>query len=158
MSGDGDLMPVPKSVIKIKKDGIEYTSSVDRIQYTIEELCRAALRDTGKIIRKRMITKFKTLPGMRKGKRVYSSAQFWVRKRETDLQIGVKHATWYGEHQELGTMKQPARHIIRQTVFENIDDIKRAQGAYLSAIEDENRAMGLIDAEGNPYYPESDDE
>ena len=50
-------MPMPKSVVKIKKDGIEFTSNVDRVQYTIEELTRAALRDAAKLIRKRMITK-----------------------------------------------------------------------------------------------------
>lgn len=43
-------MSVPKSVIKIKKGNIEYISSVDRVQYTIAELSRAALRDVGKFI------------------------------------------------------------------------------------------------------------
>ena len=36
-------MPLPKSVTKIKKDGIEFVSNVDRAQYTIQELSRAAL-------------------------------------------------------------------------------------------------------------------
>lgn len=147
-------MPLPKSVVKIKKDGIEFTSNVDRVQYTIEELTRAALRDSAKLIRKRMITKLKTLPGMRRSKRLYNSTQYWVRKRECDLQIGFKHDTWYGVHQELGDRNQPARHILRSTVMENIDEIRRIEGAYLSAIEDENKALGLIDADGNPYYPE----
>ena len=39
-------------------------------------------------------------------------------------------------------------------MFESIDDIRRVQGKYLSAIEDENKALGLIDEDGNPYYPE----
>ena len=152
-------MPLPKSVVKIKKDGIEFTSNVDRVQYTIEELTRAALRDSAKLIRKRMITKLKTLPGMRRSKRLYNSTQYWVRKRECDLQIGFKHDTWYGVLQELGTKNQPARHILRSTVFENIDEIRRIEGTYLSAIEDENKALGLIDEEGNPYYPkEGEDE
>jgi HK97 gp10 family phage protein len=147
-------MPLPKSVVKIKKDGIEFTSNVDRVQYTLQELTRAALRDAAKLIRKRMITKLKTLPGMRRSKRLYNSTQYWVRKRECDLQIGFKHDTWYGVLQELGTKNQPARHILRSTVFENIDEIRRIEGTYLSAIEDENKALGLIDEDGNPYYPE----
>lgn len=151
-------MPLPKSVVKIDKDGVKFTSNVDRVQYIIEELVRAALRDSAKLIRKRMITKLRTLPGMKKGKRIYSSTQYWVRKRECDLQIGFKHDTWYGVLQELGSKNQPKRGILRDTVFESIDDIRRVQGAYLSAIEDENKALGLIDADGNPYYPEEGDE
>jgi len=151
-------MPLPKSVVKIKKDGIEFTSSVDRVNYLLEELQRAALRDSGKLIRKRMILKLKKLPGMQGSKRIYSSTQYWVRKRETDMQIGFKHDTWYGVQQELGEKNQPARNILRGTVMECIDDIRRIQGAYLSAIEDENKAIGLIDHDGNPYYPEDDEE
>lgn len=149
-------MPMPKSVTKVKKDGIEFVSSVDRIQYTIEELSRAALRDVAKLVRKRMVQKLKKLPGMKRSKRVYKSTQYWVRKRETDLQIGFKHDTWYGVHQELGDRNQPARHILRGTVMENIDEIRNIEGQYLSAIEDENKALALIDEK--EYVPEGDDE
>lgn len=151
-------MPLPKSVVKIDKKGLKFTSSVDRVEYTIEELIRAALRDSAKLIRKRMIVKLRTLPGMKKSKRIYSSSQYWVRKRECDLQIGFKHNTWYGVLQELGDKNQPARHILRSTVFESIDDIRRVQGAYLSAINEENKALGLIDENGDAYYPEEGDE
>ena len=149
-------MPMPKSVTKINKDGVEFVSSVDRANYTIEELSRAALRDVAKLIRKRMIQKLKKLPGMKRSKRVYNSTQYWVRKRETDLQIGFRHDTWYGVHQELGDRNQPARHILRGTVMENLDEIRRIEGQYLSAIEDENKALGLIDEK--EYIPEGDDE
>lgn len=138
-------MPMPKSVTRVNKDGVRFVSSVDRAQYTIEELSRAALKDTAKFVRKRMIEKLKKLPGMRRSKRIYNSTQYWVRRREADLQIGFKHNTWYGVDQELGTSRQPKRGILRDTVFENIDQIRVIQGQYLSAIEDENRAKGLID-------------
>ena len=137
-------MPVPKSVTKVTKDGIKYTSSVDRVKYTLVELQRAALRDTAKLLRKRMIAKLKKLPGLKKAKRPYSSTQYWVRKKETDLQIGFKHDTWYGVLQELGTKNQPKRDILRGTTLESINDIMKVQGAYLSAINEENRALGLI--------------
>jgi hypothetical protein len=138
-------MPMPKSVTRVNKKGIKFTSSVDKAQYTIEELSRAALRDSAKLIRKRMIEKLKELPGMRRSKRLYSSAQYWVRKRETDLQIGFKHDTWYGVDQEKGTRFQPSRGILKSTVMENVNEIRKIQGKYLSAIESDNKARGLID-------------
>ena len=140
-------MPMPKSVTKIKKDGIEFISNVDRVQYTIQELSRAALKDVAKLLRKRMVQELKTLPGMRRSKRIYNSTQYWVRKRDCDLQIGVKHDAWYGVNQELGTKGMPKKGVIRETTFKHIDDIRRIEGQYLSAIEDENKALGLIDEE-----------
>ena len=140
-------MPMPKSVTKIKKDGIEFVSNVDRAQYTIQELSRAALKDVAKLLRKRMVQELKTLPGMRRSKRIYNSTQYWVRKRDCDLQIGVQHDAWYGVNQELGTKGMPKKGVIRETTFKHIDDIRRIEGQYLSAIEDENKALGLIDEE-----------
>ena len=138
-------MPIPKSVIKIKKDHVEYISSVDRTQYLISELCRAALRDTGKFIRRRILDKARKLRGHKKGKRVLNAFQFWVRKREGNLQVGIRHNTWYGVEQELGTHNQPKRGLLRDTTFENINEIQKIQGQYLSAIEDEQKALSLID-------------
>lgn len=140
-------MPMPKSVTKVKRNGVEFTSSVDKAKYTIQELTRAALKDTAKLIRRRILDKARKMRGMKRGKRIPNAFQYWVRKRENDLIIGVKHDTWYGADQELGTNNQPARHIIRDTVYENIDQIRIIQGQYLEAIEDENKARGLIDEE-----------
>lgn len=138
---------MPKSVVKIKKNGVEYISNVDKAQYTLNELVRAALRDCAKLIRKRMIEKLKKLPGMKRSRRLYRSTQYWVRKNECDLQIGFKHDSWYGAQSELGTHNQPARGILRETVVENIPEIRKIQGKYLSAIEQENIAQGLISEE-----------
>lgn len=55
--------------------------------------------------------------------------------------------TWYGVLQELGTKNQPKRDILRGTTMDNLDDIRKVQGAYLSAISDENKALGLISEE-----------
>lgn len=46
-------MSVPKSVVKIKKQGVEYVESVEKANYFIDELTRAALRDVGKFVSKR---------------------------------------------------------------------------------------------------------
>lgn len=138
-------MPMPKSVTKYSnKNGVTFTSNVDRANYTIQELSRAALKDVAKVIRKKMIAKLKELPGMKKNKRLYKSTQYWVRKKETDLQVGFKHNTWYGVLQELGGDNQPKRSILRDTVFESIDEIQKIEAQYLSAVEDELKAQQLI--------------
>ena len=81
---------------------------------------------------------------MKRHRRVYNSTQYWVRRRETDLQIGYKHDTWYGVLQELGSKNQPKRSILRDTVYDNIGLIQQIEAQYLSAIEDEMRAQSLI--------------
>lgn len=137
-------MPLPKSVTKVSRNGVTYTSNVDRAKYTLNELCRAALRDVAKFLRKRMIEKLKKLPGMKRHRRIYNSTQYWVRKIEADLWIGFKHDSWYGAHQELGTKGQPKRGILRETVYENIPQIREIQGKYIQSIEDELKAKRLI--------------
>ena len=138
-------MSMPKTVTKITKGGVTFKSNVDRAQYTITELKRAALRDVAKLIRKRMIEKLKKLPGMKQNWRIGKSTQYWLRKREGDLAVGFKADAWYGARSELGTHGQPARGILRGTVYENIDEIVKIQGKYLSAIEDDLKAKSLID-------------
>lgn len=138
-------MSLPQSVTKYSnKDGVTFTSSVDKANYTIQELSRAALKDVAKVLRKKLISKLKELPGMKKHKRIYSSTQYWVRKKETDLQVGFKHNTWYGVLQELGGNNQPKRSLLRDTVFESIDEIQRIEAQYLSSIADELEAEALI--------------
>ena len=141
-------MAVPKSVIKLKKGGIEYISSCDRVSYTIQELTRAALRDVGKLICRRCNEKAQTLPGMRSSKRVRggsSAFQYWARRKECDLQVGIKHGTWYGAEQELGTSKQKKRAFLHDTAYENIAEIVKIESQYISAIESEAAALALID-------------
>lgn len=129
-------MALPNAKMKIDKHGIRFESNVDATKYLLTELTRAALRDTAKLLRKRIVEKLKKLPGMKKSKRIYSSSQYWVRKKESDLQIGFKHNTWYGVLQELGDRGQPKRDILRSTVMENIDEIQQIQAQYLSALND----------------------
>lgn len=138
------MMARPPKTVKITKDGVTFEGNFGKAAYTIRELTRAAQYDTAKLIRKRLIQELKQLPGMRRNRRIYRSTQYWVRGRELDLQIGFKHDAWYGVHQEKGTRGQPARGILRNTVMKHITDIRRIQGQYLSAVEQENRALGLI--------------
>jgi len=146
-------MPMPKSVTKYSnKNGVTFISGVDRANYTIQELSRAALKDVAKVIRKKMAAKMRKLPGFSKSRRPYKTIQTWVRGIETDLQIGfgntkkgVSGDSWYAIQQELGTNGQPKRSILRDTVFESINDIQKIEAQYLSAIEDEAKAQALID-------------
>src|SRR5690554_3319724 len=91
-----------------------------------------------------MLREAKKQPGMRRSRRPSAAFQYWVRKRELDLVIGSKHDTWYGAQQELGSRNQPKRSIIKGTVMKNIDNIRKIQGQYLSAVEKENKALGLL--------------
>lgn len=135
-------MSIPKSAVKIKKDGVEFTSNVDRVSYTIRELTRAALRDVGKLVCKRTRQKIKRRTG-----RLSKNIQYWVRKKEGDLLVGFKPGGFYGGFQELGTEKQPKIGALSNAVKENINTIRDIEGRYLSAIEDEQKALRLIEEE-----------
>lgn len=144
-------MSVPKSVVKFDRNGVKYTSSVDRASYTILELTRAALRDVGKFLVREANREAMKLPGMKKSRRVRGrSSTFlynvpWAKKGLPHLEVGVKHGTWYGEQQELGTSKQPKRRILFMAAHTNLAKIVEIESQYLSAMEDEARALRLID-------------
>lgn len=143
-------MSVPKSVVKINKDGVHYTSSVDRASYTILELSRAALRDVGKFIARTANSKAMKLKGLKKSRRVRGRTSTflynvpWAKTGLPHLEVGVKHGTWYGEQQELGTSKQPKRQILRNSVHDNIAKIIEIESQYLSSLESEALALSKI--------------
>lgn len=144
-------MSVPKSVVKISKSGVTYTSSVDRASYTIVELTRAALRDVGKFIARTANSAAMKLPGLKKSRRVRGRTSTflynvpWAKTGLPHLEVGVKHGTWYGEQQELGTSSQPKRGILRNSAHDNIAQIVEIESQYLSSLEDEAKALRLIE-------------
>lgn len=140
-------MPLPKSVVKINRKGVKFESSVNRAEYTLTELTRAALRDIGKLLTFKARDKVRDIANrsMKRSKRVRNAWQFWNRRRSVDLIVGIKHDTWYGVDQELGTDGQPKRDILRKTVFENLQLIREIQARYLKHIEDELQAERHID-------------
>lgn len=143
-------MSVPKSVVKLSKDGVTYTSSVDTACYTIRELTRAALRDVGRYIARVSADNARSeLRGFRRGfrgrshRRVFGKLsasklspafQFFVRKNELDLQVGIRADTWYGVEQELGTSRMPKKGILRNATYDNIRTIIEIESQYLSAL------------------------
>ena len=146
-------MSVPKSVVRFSKDGVTYTSSVDRASYTILELTRAALRDVGKYLARTANSQAMKLKGLKKSRRVRGrSSTFlynvpWAKTGLPHLEVGVTHDTWYGVEQELGTSKQPKRQILRNSAHDNIAQIIEIESKYLSALEDEANALRLISEE-----------
>lgn len=149
-------MPMPKSVTKINKDGVTYVSSVDKAMYTISELTRAALRDVAKLLRSRAKKRAPKDKGDYK-----KNIATWVRKDKRTgqiwLELGIynaeqsrkknKRPIYYDHIIEFGSRWVRKLGILRDTTFDSIDDIMRIEGQYLSAIEDENRARGLIKEE-----------
>lgn len=153
-------MSVPRSVVKFSKGGVTYTSNVDFVQYSIQELTRAALRDVGRFVSRTCNSAAMQLPGLKKSRRVRgksSAFQYWVRRRETDLQVGIKHNTWYGANQELGARNQPKRGILRNSVYDNIAQIIEIESKYLSALESEAAALAAIGSEDD-YQGGGDDD
>ena len=144
-------MGVP-SVSKFTKDGVEFTSSVDRANYYIDELTRAAMKDVGRFIMKQCSSEVKGINRfLRRARYATRRYQYWVRKKENDLIVGVENTkygadtAWWADQSELGTEKQPKRGILRNAVYNNIDKIREIEAQYLSAIEDEMKAQSLID-------------
>lgn len=143
-------MSVPKSVMKIDRKGVTYTSSVDRASYTILELTRAALRDVGRYLARTMRSKARKLPGSQRDRFVrYKTAGFifkvpWAESGLPHLEVGVTLDSWYTEEHERGSSDQPRRGILWDTAYANIAKIVEIESKYLSALEDEAEALRLI--------------
>ena len=133
-------MSLPKSV-KFTRNGVEYLSNCDRIQYNIKELTRAALRDTGKYICKMTRKKVR-----RKTGRLAKNTQYWVRSNQEtpDLQVGFKPGGFYGLYQEIGTVKYKKIAALSDSTESGISEIQKIQQQYLSAVGTES-AESMID-------------
>lgn len=114
------------SVVKIKKGNVEYTSRVDIAKYTIQELTRRALMDVGRYVsanvRRRLRGHFPFARGGRNAQRY----QYWVRKREGDLLLGIENVNrgavtaWWADQLELDKFihspaKKPRRAAAKTT-------------------------------------------
>ena len=148
-------MAIPKSVTKVSKDGsVTYTQSVDRVNYTIRELTRAALRDVGKFVCKEFKNSYYSTFKKRTGN-VGRSMQYWVKykQKNIELQVGLKKQKdrskdgFYGMFEELGTIKLPKYALLSHAVEDNIAIIREIESQYLSALEDEAKALSLISEE-----------
>lgn len=136
-------MSLPKSV-KFTKNGIEYLSNCDRIQYTLKELERAALRDTGKYICKMTRKKVRRRTG-----RLAKNTQYWVRSKQEipDLQVGFKPGGFYGLYQEIGTIKTKKIAALSDSTENGVSEIQKIQQQYLSAVGTESAESIISEGE-----------
>ena len=153
-------MAVPKSVTKINKKGVTYVSSVDKANYYIYELSRAALRDVGKFVKRTFKDKYYSVfkkntgnAGRATSAKVYSSKT----TKYPRIQIGLKQQSkgFYSYFQEMGSSKTPKLGLLQKSVYENVAQIVSIESQYLSALEDEARALSLINEE--EYEVEGDE-
>lgn len=134
------------------KGKVTYQSKGKEVKYLMTELERAAFKEVAKFMRKEIKAGVPVDQGTLK-----KNVGTWVKKKDASLQIGVytrerakRKGYRYAFHAhliEFGTKKMHARPFLRSTVMANIDQIRLIQGKYLKAIEDENRAKGLIKEE-----------
>lgn len=131
-------MAIPNTV-KITKNGVEYISNVDRTKYTLKQLVHAANKSAGKYITsetKKTINK-KTGRGRK-------NTQYWA-KKDGSLEVGYKPLGFYIGFEEIGTSKVSKKAHLKNAVLKNKNEIRKIQGTYIKSIEDENKALGLID-------------
>lgn len=134
---------VTKVVVKNGKTNIQFTNNVEKVKYSLSELTRAALRDVGKFLCKEFRTSYYGHFRKRRG-RVGWFTQYWVRKKECDLQVGLKPNAFYGGFQEKGSSKTPALGLLTKATQENIAKIIEIESQYLSALESEAAALAKI--------------
>ena len=149
-------MGLPPSVTKISKNGVEFTESVDRANYLITELTRAAMKDVARFILRIVRSNVRGINNQTRRMRYAPLRyQYWVRKKECDLQLGIENTArgaetaWWADQAELGTANQPKRGFLRSAVYDNIDTIRQIEAQYLSAIEDEMNAASMCDESEN---------
>lgn len=150
-------MPAPKSVVKINKDGITYTSDVDKCEYYIFELSRAALRDVGKFVKKKFRENFYSHFKRRTGNapkatqcKVYSNKNTKYPRLEMGLPMAKKGKEvpgFYSYFQEVGTSRTPKLGLFKKAVMDNISTIVEIESKYLSGLEDEAKALAMVDEE-----------
>lgn len=128
--------------VKFKKNGVEYSNTCDQAMYYIEELIHAALRDTGKYITREARKKIPKKSG-----RARKFTQYWVRKKDLDLQVGYKPGGFYGGFFELGTEKVQKIAPIYSTVKESIDTIQKIQGQYLSELNKPKPTVPVVSSD-----------
>lgn len=149
-------MSTPKTVTKVLDNGVTYTSNVEKCEYAINELCRGALRDVAKYVIKTFRTSYYGYYQKHTGKggkvpkaKVWASANTQYPR----VQIGLKKGKvdgFYGLFQELGTSNGvPKLGFLTHAVEDNVATIIEIESQYLSALEDEAKALKMIETESD---------
>lgn len=142
-------MGAPKSVIKFNKDGVSYESSCDKANYYLFELSRRALNDVGRFVRKKFVDQYKAAFNKHSG-RASKSIQYKVFSSKNTkyprIEISFKgQHGFYSSFQEFGTRTTPRLGLLTKSVEDNIAEIVKIESQYLSGLEDEAKALSMID-------------
>lgn len=150
-------MSTPKSVVKISKNGVVYESSVDKCQYYLFELTRAALRDVGKFVIKKFREMYYASFHRHTGDGGKATRYKVISGKNTKyprVEIGLPHSGkgkevkgFYSYFQEFGTSNTPKLGLLTRAVEDNISEIVKIESQYLSALEDEAAALSMINEE-----------
>lgn len=156
-------MSVPKTVTKVRtidgKPAVTFTSNVDRANYTIRELTKAALRDVGKYLVKAIAARapkrtsnlsrsFASWNRTKDGQQVLQVGTYYSRNKAKDKGKGYApylHLVLHGHRATNGTTVA-GNDFVMETVRDNIDTIREIEGKYLSAINDESEAVRIAEA------------
>lgn len=144
-------MSTPKSVVKLKKGNVEYTSNVDAAEYYLFELSRAALRDVGKFVKAKFKESFYDHFDKETGNAGKATSYTVLSNKSTKyprVEIGLKKSQLkgvYGYEQEFGTSNIPKLGLLQTAVEDNISKIIEIESKYLSGLEDEAAALSMID-------------
>lgn len=152
-------MAVPKSVVKVKKNGVEYVSNVEFAKYSIAELNRAALRDVAKLVRRRCKDECPVKTGTLK-----KNIATWVRKlkdSQVKLELGVysqgiakkkgippaphAHLVMFG-HKQADGKTVAGKNFLKNPTYNNVSEIVKIETQYLGHLnEGEDEILGVID-------------
>ena len=144
-------MSVPKSVVKVNKQGVTYTSNVDAAKYYIFELNRAALRDVAKFVKRTFRDSYYDNFDKETGNAGRATSSAVLSNKDTKyprVEIGLKKTTTkgvYAYEQEFGTSTVPRLGLLTHAVEDNIPKIIEIESKYLSALDDEAQALALVD-------------
>lgn len=148
-------MAVPKTVTKVStKNGVkvEFSNNVNKTEYYLFELNRAALRDVMKFVRRTFLYNF--TQHFNERTKIYKkgvSTRVWSGKdtKYPRANIGLSSRSpmgFYAYFQEVGTHEQPRLGLLQHAVEDNVDTIIQIESQYLSALsDDENTIEGIID-------------
>lgn len=137
-------------MVKITRNGVEYTSKCDIAQYTIRQLTRRAMQDVGRFVLYNVRREVRGINRyLQKSRHAPNRYQMWIRKKENDLILGIENtkqgavSAWWADQAELGTHNQPRRAILHTTVMQNIRQIVEIESQYLEYMNDEVKALDI---------------
>lgn len=143
-------MSAPKSVVKFKKNGIEFESNLDATQYYLYELNRAALRDVGKFCARKFREAFYQHFKKHTGNAGRATKYKVISGKSTTaprVQIGLTNQKvdgFYAYFQEFGSSKQRKLGLLTHAVEDNIAEIVKIESQYLSGLSDEASGLDAI--------------